>query len=236
MRGEDFVGEVELCVEEGSPPHARGRPMSKFGICAVICGSPPHARGRRRAAHAKKAGKRITPACAGKTPVQSTVLSNNWDHPRMRGEDVKFVDSLKKLPGSPPHARGRRLRLCARRRRRGITPACAGKTRCEALLGERISDHPRMRGEDRMPTRGGLAGIGSPPHARGRRCALEPSPGDDGDHPRMRGEDFCRSPNQGIPQGSPPHARGRLLGKFALGFMSRITPACAGKTSSLASP
>ena len=112
-----------------------------------------------------------------------------------------------------------------------------------------------MRGEDHR-TRGLSATLlGSPPHARGRRTLglwmLEPTritPACAGktkcldslywaleDHPRMRGEDpdwlHLLLPHSG----SPPHARGRPLAKLSKTGSTRITPACAGKTSRSAS-
>ena len=66
MRGEDFLVEIRLAVDRGSPPHARGRPSR------VLC------RGAKR---------RITPACAGKTGKDPRVGGVAGDHPRMRGED-----------------------------------------------------------------------------------------------------------------------------------------------------
>ena len=52
------------------------------------------------------------------------------------------------------------------------------------------------------------------------------------DHPRMGGEKpICRS--VGCPaSGSPPHGRGKVLPCPALPYVSRITPAWAGKSSS----
>ena len=95
---------------------------------------------------------------------------------------------------------------------------------------------------------------GSPPHARGRpgrrdgcggRLGITPACAGKTraavssrrlarDHPRMRGEDpQPQSTDQDDP-GSPPHARGRPTGMSFTASVERITPACAGKTSSVA--
>ena len=98
--------------------------------------------------------------------------NNRWDamdHPRMRGEDLPCPGVRISSTGSPPHARGRRVRRYLFASVFGITPACAGKTfesvdspehpaiitpACAGkTLGddspvEKIGDHPRMRGED----------------------------------------------------------------------------------------
>ena len=168
----------------------------------------------------------------------------------MRGEDSTLNQVIDIPPGSPPHARGRRLLPYVRHFWSRITPACAGKTRSSTPQRRATPDHPRMRGED-----GGIAvfgsGIdGSPPHARGRR-AVEPrlprhdriTPACAGktrpefhswtyprDHPRMRGEDFWHHLMSSNFSGSPPHARGRqVIPKIRL-MRVGITPACAGKT------
>ena len=155
----------------GSPPHARGRrELAVQGIevqritpacagktsparpaAAARRGSPPHARGRPSAGGYRDLPRRITPACAGKTATSAFVSSCEADHPRMRGEDV--VVDLQEVggPGSPPHARGRRVMQVSLVCFWGITPACAGKT------------FP-----DSSPT---PSSPGSPPHARGRHRA-----------------------------------------------------------------
>ena len=173
------------------------------------------------------------------------------DHPRMRGEDRKSTAPHRRVPGSPPHARGRRLYAELGDSVKGITPACAGKTRRLSTTSVMHTDHPRMRGEDSHDRCRRFGGGGSPPHARGRRqnastvcqwtgitpaCAgkttivtlilLRQS-----DHPRMRGEDFSFPFRFLSAAGSPPHARGRRRGGVGVGGFAGITPACAGKTS-----
>ena len=108
MRGEDSECQSSTCCHRGSPPHARGRPLTfgnmrlDLGItpaCAgktmvkVRCvwrpsGSPPHARGRPPDWVEPLAYSRITPACAGKTVMPNLAQHNTRDHPRMRGEDA----------------------------------------------------------------------------------------------------------------------------------------------------
>ena len=51
------------------------------------------------------------------------------------------------------------------------------------------------------------------------------------DHPRMRGEDFHGGEVHLLLHGSPPHARGRRAGTGWPVVQRRITPACAGKTT-----
>ena len=147
----------------------------------------------------------------------------------MRGEDGIWLRAASRMLGSPPHARGRRVRAGQEHPVRRITPACAGKTAGSGDSDLFEGDHPRMRGEDigTQLKNGGTSG--SPPHARGRRSRLKPvvfllriTPACAGktrttgpdlattpDHPRMRGEDQ-RLRLYPLPwAGSPPHARGR---------------------------
>ena len=168
----------------------------------------------------------------------------------MRGEDPILPRNGRISRGSPPHARGRRRLRRQPDEAQGITPACAGKTKYLAYPFSTMKDHPRMRGED-----AGLFGLfwglgGSPPHARGRRCAPPTwrrragiTPACAGktslvpnhtsllpDHPRMRGEDIIDRAFDRLDEGSPPHARGRPRRRWHGLTGEGITPACAGKT------
>ena len=112
----------------------------------------------------------------------------------------------------------------------GISPACAGSTRCSLTRCSARWDHPRMRGEHQNGDVYNITDVGSSPHARGaprpcdrrgRRdgiipaCAGSTSTGCPArcrgrDHPRMRGE----------------HPEARALVRVVHG----IIPACAGNT------
>ena len=190
-------------------PRMRGEDWKRDRLIYGRGGSPPHARGRHRRIKMPRPPRRITPACAGKTGSFLWKTFTWPDHPRMRGEDSFLALGWVEDCGSPPHARGRREDRAPRARRRGITPACAGKTKaCHAFL-VRVG--------------------GSPPHARGRHleawslnhseritpaCAGKTSTSasetnSSPDHPRMRGEDKLGQEPCPRPRGSPPHARGR---------------------------
>ena len=148
MRGEDVRLVHDARFSRGSPPHARGRPECDHRPLGVV---------------------RITPACAGKTRGDRSRTTRRPDHPRMRGEDSARACLSASSRGSPPHARGRRMRCTPAAVSCRITPACAGKTRgCSPNAGA-LQDHPRMRGEDVPATGRKTVAIGSPPHARGRQ-------------------------------------------------------------------
>ena len=215
MRGEDRLRLFTSRPQVGSPPHARGRHGDELvwrdlgpdhprmrgedflrnDPCQSPRGSPPHARGRRMRHPSSDSGRRITPACAGKTEPVCLGLPRVRDHPRMRGEDSHLRPNSLPIHGSPPHARGRPFDETLVLGERRITPACAGKTGVRPDKHHRWTDHPRMRGED---------------HPGG--TVTSPA------------------------KGSPPHARGRLLSVCFGSWLSRITPACAGKTAGASSP
>ena len=91
-------------------------------------GSPPRVRGKLLRATAVQLMRRITPACAGKTPLPELPAGPRRDHPRVCGENTMPGRTTSPLLGSPPRVRGKRSCRQFLTARRGITPACAGKT------------------------------------------------------------------------------------------------------------
>ena len=72
---------------------------------------------------------------------------------------------------------------------------------------------------------------GSPPHARGKVPSRRWWRRVPWDHPRMRGEKGRYLQGARDLSGSPPHARGKVGIYIGRTHPSRITPACAGKSS-----
>ena len=69
MRGEDLYVAVVAFLTVVDHPRMRGEDQGVVVPTLDLSGSPPHARGRR-AEHTTVWGcQRITPACAGKTPI-----------------------------------------------------------------------------------------------------------------------------------------------------------------------
>ena len=152
--------------------------------------------------------------------------------------------------GSPPLARERLRIQAAETPRRGITPACAGKTYRSAASDTACGDHPRLRGKDRTRAGDATALIGSPPLARERHIVTSIISSPPGitpacagktlcartygkrrrDHPRLRGKDIKDGIAGWAAAGSPPLARERPPRKRRIRSTTRITPACAGKT------
>ena len=92
--------------------------------------------------------RRITPARAGKRASAWGRTERARDHPRACGEKKNGVVSYIGTWGSPPRVRGKAGRPLCLCRRRGITPARAGK---------RVAQVDRVRGRK-----------GSPPRVRGK--------------------------------------------------------------------
>ncbi len=108
-------------------PRVRGEKADARRIHANRWGSPPRARGKACFSLLITSTKGITPACAGKSSLSTKFIGTPKDHPRVRGEKLRISYLAKRVPGSPPRARGkdgcRFYSVC----QSGITPACAGK-------------------------------------------------------------------------------------------------------------
>ena len=135
---------------------------------------------------------------------------------------------------------------------RGITPACAGKSRGTPFRRTSGRDHPRVCGEKSGFCQRSILHLGSPPRMRGKEQRMrearnsagitpayagksgEYMAGEDqyGDHPRVCGEKYTCAAVRACRLGSPPRVRGKVA-RRGLAFSGfGITPACAGKSSS----
>ena len=84
-------------------------------------------RGKAGSSPASGTFDRITPAYAGKSNRDQTILTTFEDHPRVCGEKDGRLDFSMLQKGSPPRVRGKARHLVRGAVKRGITPACAGK-------------------------------------------------------------------------------------------------------------
>ena len=135
---------------------------------ALNPGSPPHVRGKRSLSQIASVGRKITPACAGKTSGICRGCRCCRDHPRMCGENHLSQSGNFSGPGSPPHVRGKLVHPEERNKTIGITPACAGKTCATPCPTCNGGDHPRMCGENSVHVCMFSPMRGSPPHVRGK--------------------------------------------------------------------
>ena len=95
-------------------------------------GSPPRVRGKVPITVSKVPPDGITPACAGKRPGSCPTAWPGRDHPRVCGEKFFAAVNFSENQGSPPRVRGKAGKARMGRDRKGITPACAGKSICDA--------------------------------------------------------------------------------------------------------
>ena len=157
--------------------------------------------------------------------------------------------------GSPPHTRGKGLNGINGILHIRITPAYAGKSRRTVYPLRRRKDHPRIRGEKTGSSNRIISPSGSPPHTRGKAspartvkvlCGITPAYAgkSDGrgenrgrrqDHPRIRGEKPIALELDVSISGSPPHTRGKVVLNAHVPVRLGITPAYAGKSSSVSS-
>ena len=110
----------------------------------------------------------ITPAYAGKRRSDWIIRSIYWDHPRACGEKTEEQKERAEYLGSPPRVRGKAEWRRSANHNRGITPACAGKSRNRCEKVQRGRDHPRMCGEKPVTVRCIFLNLGSPPRMRGK--------------------------------------------------------------------
>ena len=231
-------------------PRLCGEKSTSRPASLSFVGSPPLVRGKAIRRLGKRAGSRITPACAGKSDRKILSPRQKKDHPRLRGEKLSLFLRLHFGSGSPPLARGKGSCRAWRRFCPGITPACAGKSMYRYHFPYNRQDHPRLRGEKILQAMRTIEHMGSPPLARGKvkdtitglpstritpACAgksIKSRLRDDSfkDHPRLRGEKEYASSNASVSAGSPPLARGKEITPTYLKPTGGITPACAGKS------
>ena len=131
-------------------------------------GSPPRGRGKGVYATIIPISKGITPAWAGKRPLQSSGDIRGWDHPRIGGEKATAFGSTVTEMGSPPRGQGKEVKSLLYFNRVGITPAWAGKRNILFSMMRTSTDHPRTGGEKLRCKAGCGPQKGSPPRGRGK--------------------------------------------------------------------
>ena len=175
-----------------------------------------------------------SPACAGKSYA------------------LDWMDEA--MHGSPPRVRGKAPVDLVAKHSVGITPTCAGKRRDLINNTVKTSDHPRVCGEKLSFSHALRCVQGSPPRVRGKvlsfvlggaasgitpACAGKSQrtyilAGKAGDHPRVCGEKYWIEDISVPILGSPPRVRGKVLHALLRAHLLHITPACAGKSDSVA--
>ena len=136
-------------------------------------GSSPRVRGKPSKPPPSVAGRGLIPACAGKTNTFKLAAIVTQAHPRVCGENSMSIMRVRTPAGSSPRVRGKRSRRTCGHGRRGLIPACAGKTKMVADLNTRLGAHPRVCGENTGDVTGELSGTGSSPRVRGKQSIIQ---------------------------------------------------------------
>ena len=249
-----YAGKRDLVISGSGDiedhPRVCGEKLKMPCWIAPSVGSPPRMRGKAGSSPASGTFDRITPAYAGKSNRDQTILTTFEDHPRVCGEKDGRLDFSMLQKGSPPRVRGKGYMILSGIWDFRITPACAGKSCLAAIYAYNEGDHPRVCGEKSVPLRCSISAVGSPPRVRGKAWRLPAAPGTQGitpacagksgpisasgrairDHPRVCGEKALHDGGILPAQGSPPRVRGKVVVSRNLCLLSGITPACAGKS------
>ena len=136
-----------LTEETASVPRMCGEKLSAVFTSCINLGSPPRVRGKGVPCSARRLGRGITPARAGKSKWHYSKSSCAGDHPRVCGEKKLLLSPSRYFKGSPPRVRGKANAETFPIYCPGITPACAGKS-VQMCAGAHITrDHPRVCGE-----------------------------------------------------------------------------------------
>ena len=117
----------------------------------------------------------------------------HWDHPRTCGEKASDAVSIRIFVGSPPHMRGKEMKMIWFMNVKRITPAHAGKSAFGLLSSAESGDHPRTCGEKNEFQCKDGSEEGSPPHMRGKELRVEGCFADDGITPAHAGKRLKRS-------------------------------------------
>ncbi len=151
----------------------------------------------------------------------------------MCGEKSTGILVWLEVIGSPPRMRGKAARLCLFSFFLGIAPAYAGKRLASAVVPPSSEDHPRVCGEKNVKMLKSKWKLGSPPRMRGKVGVVKLLFELPMDHPRVCGEKLLLYSRYKPCKGSPPRMRGKVPRFLSQPLSSGITPAHAGKSTSV---
>ena len=104
--GKSFASS-SILVAHWDHPRICGEKCGAVRLPVVVSGSPPHMRGKVLSRIGCFFAYGITPAYAGKSLSLCPVRRFLWDHPRICGEKPERFFFIPKQLGSPPHMRGK---------------------------------------------------------------------------------------------------------------------------------
>ena len=173
-----------------------------------------------------KAGKRITPAYAGKRHTHTH--THTGSPPRMRRKAKNLDQTVTRDRITPAYA-GKRQRWHGKERSRRDHPrVCGEKAYINAAMDGGVGSPPRMRGKV-LGCCFAAGAVGITPAYAGKSPALCGPPAPSQDHPRVCGEKANAKRERRGASGSPPRMRGKECLHHNSHYRDRITPAYAGK-------
>ena len=141
-----------------------------------VAGSSPRGRGKPEEPHRTVGDGGLIPAWAGKTWGGVAPATRRAAHPRVGGENGECARQGPASRGSSPRGRGKHHGPPEIKRRSGLIPAWAGKTLSASVSGPFKGAHPRVGGENGIPTARVLQPGGSSPGGRGKPHGRWPRP------------------------------------------------------------
>ena len=143
------TGPLRYCCS-GLPAHPRSRGENYVLGCydRGAHSSSPLTRGKPHHRRQSARHRRLIPAHAGKTGLQSRGCYAQTAHPRSRGENLIRPAATGVDAGSSPLTRGKHVGGAEVHDRLGLIPAHAGKTTSPSPTPSPSPAHPRSRGEN----------------------------------------------------------------------------------------
>ena len=146
----------------------RGANPPSAGFAEPAFGTSPHAWGKRSAAPTVPPPLRYIPTCVGQTTDTETGEVRPSVHPHMRGANLSLQPLTFAMPGTSPHAWGKRLRAGRIETLFRYIPTCVGQTLILAVILISLPVHPHMRGANVIILGCCQGRVGTSPHAWGK--------------------------------------------------------------------
>ena len=154
-----------------SSPLTRGKHSLGTNAESVASLIPAHA-GKTQTAGPERRSAGTHPRSRGEnTRGRDLAGGPVFAHPRSRGENTVRARGSAQARGSSPLTRGKHHWRDGDRRRVGLIPAHAGKTRSQALEDQPRGPHPRSRGENTIRAVPAAAHTASSPLTRGKHTS-----------------------------------------------------------------
>ena len=159
---------VMIPVCRAAHPRVCGENVLTLFDGTAVPGSSPRVRGKPVQHRRAPQGRRLIPACAGKTGSTPIPSSPTAAHPRVCGENVGGRGGVHLAHGSSPRVRGKLTRIGDHHDRHRLIPARAGKTNAPPQRTSSPRAHPRACGENWSAPPRPSTSPGSSPRVRGK--------------------------------------------------------------------